>query len=108
MDPAPQAAHSSAMEPNTGLTSEEACDSGPPDSHPDVGSGPRTPEPVEPGCAPAMEFTIADIFQHSPFGDVLNSLRSLSLCQEIPGRTMFGSSGKQATKKFVTHPPPTS
>src|SRR4051812_26586020 len=26
-----------------------------------------------------MEFTFADIFQHSPFGDVLNSLRSLSL-----------------------------
>ena len=26
-----------------------------------------------------MEFTAADIFQHSPFGEVLNSLRSLSL-----------------------------
>ena len=26
-----------------------------------------------------MEFTTADIFQHSPLGDVLNSLRSLSL-----------------------------
>ena len=26
-----------------------------------------------------MEFTAADIFQHSPFGDVLNSLKSLSL-----------------------------
>ena len=26
-----------------------------------------------------MEFTSADIFQHSPFDDVLNSLRSLSL-----------------------------
>ena len=26
-----------------------------------------------------MEFTAADIFQHSPFGDMLNSLRSLSL-----------------------------
>ena len=26
-----------------------------------------------------MEFTSADIFQHSPLGDVLNSLRSLSL-----------------------------
>ena len=29
-----------------------------------------------------MEFTFADIFQHSPFGDVLNSLRSLSLSGE--------------------------
>ena len=26
-----------------------------------------------------MEFTAMDIFQHSPLGDVLNSLRSLSL-----------------------------
>ena len=26
-----------------------------------------------------MEFTTADIFQHSPFGDMLNSLKSLSL-----------------------------
>ena len=26
-----------------------------------------------------MKFTSADIFQHSPFGDILNSLRSLSL-----------------------------
>ena len=29
-----------------------------------------------------MEFTTADIFQHSPFGDILNSLRSLSLLGE--------------------------
>ena len=35
--------------------------------------------PVESDWAPIMEFTAADIFQHSPLGDVLNSLRSLSL-----------------------------
>ena len=29
-----------------------------------------------------MEFTSVDIFQHSPFGDILNSLRSLSLSRE--------------------------
>ena len=29
-----------------------------------------------------MEFTAADIFQHSPFVDLLNSLRSLSLLGE--------------------------
>ena len=29
-----------------------------------------------------MEFTTADIFQHSPFGDILNSLKSLSLSGE--------------------------
>ena len=29
-----------------------------------------------------MEFSSADIFQHSPLGDVLNSLRSLSLSRD--------------------------
>ena len=67
------------MEPSTGLTSEVACDSGPPDSDPDTGSSPRAPEPADPGWAPVMEFTAADVFQHSPFGDMLNLLKSLSL-----------------------------
>ena len=79
LDPAPQAAHSSAVEPNTGLASVEACNPGPSDSYPVVGPGPLALEPAEPGWAPVMEFTAADIFQHSPFGDMLDSLKSLSL-----------------------------
>ena len=51
-----------------------------PDSSPD--SEPSAPLPIESDWAPIMEFTSADIFQHSPFGDVLNSLRSLSLSGE--------------------------
>ena len=43
--------------------------------------------PIQSDWAPIMEFTSADIFQHSPLGDVLNSLR-LSPCQETLGRTM--------------------
>ena len=35
--------------------------------------------PIESDGAPIMEFTSVDIFQHSPLGEVLNSLRSLSL-----------------------------
>ena len=42
-------------------------------------SGPRASVPVESDWAPIIS---ADIFQHSPFGDVLNSLRSLSLSGE--------------------------
>ena len=79
VDPAPQAAYSSVLEPNTGLTSVEACNPGPPDSYPAIGPSPHTLEPAEPGWAPVMEFTAADIFQHSPFGDMLNSLKSVSL-----------------------------
>ena len=79
LDPDPQAAHLSAVEPNMGPTSVEACNPGPPDSYPAVGPGPLTLEPVGSGWAPVMEFTTANIFQHSPFGDMLNSLKSLSL-----------------------------
>ena len=79
LDPTLEAAYPLALEPNTGLSSGEACNPGPPDSYPVVGSGLHTFEPVKPGCAPLMEFTAADIFQHSPFGDMLNSLKSLSL-----------------------------
>ena len=79
MDPTTEAAHSSALEPNTPPTSYEVDTIGPPDSFPAAGSEPRTPVPIESDWAPIMEFTSADIFQHSPLGDVLNSLRSLSL-----------------------------
>ena len=70
MDPAPEDAHPSAVEPNTDSTPKEVCDTGPPDSYTVVGSSPRTSEPAEPGWALIMEFTAADIFQYSPFGDI--------------------------------------
>ena len=82
MDPATEAAHSSALDPNTDPTSYEAGIIGPSDSSLATGSEPRTSVPIESDWAPVMEFTSADIFQHSPLGDVLNSLRSLSLSGE--------------------------
>ena len=82
MDPAMEAAHSSALEPNTHSTSYEVGTIGPSDSSPATGSEPRKPMPIESDWAPVMEFTSADIFQHSPLGDVLNSLRSFSLSED--------------------------
>ena len=79
MDPATEAAHSAAIEPNTGFTSSETRVAEPLDSSPATGPEPPASVPIESDWAPIMEFTSADIFQHSPFGDVLNSLRSLSL-----------------------------
>ena len=38
--------------------------------------------PVGSDWALIMEFTSADIFQHLPLGDVLNSLRSLSVSRD--------------------------
>ena len=71
LDAAPGAAISTAIEMNTSLVLCKARDSKVPDS-----------VPIEPDWAPIMEFTAADVFQHSPFGDILNSLKSLSLSGE--------------------------
>ena len=93
------------MEPNTDLTSEGACDSGPPDSYPVVGSSLRVPEPAEPGWAPIMEFIAAAIFQHSPFGDMLNSLRTLSLSGDS-WPNYVGLEGEEGDEEI--HCPPTT
>ena len=79
MDPASKTAHSVAIETNTDFTSYETRDAEPLDSSPAMGPEPPASMPIESDWAPIMEFTSTDIFQHSPFGDVLNSLRSLSL-----------------------------
>ena len=76
MDPATEAAHSSAMVPNTDFAFNEVRVIGSSDSFPAIGSEPRASVPVDIDWAPI--FTSADIFQHSPLGDALNSLKSLS------------------------------
>ena len=68
-----------AIEPNTDFTSYETHVAKPSDSSPAMGSEPPASVPIESEWAPIMEFSSADIFQHSPLGDVLNSLKSLSL-----------------------------
>ena len=80
LDTASGATVSTAIEPNTSLILCEARDSKVSDPAP--ASEPFAPLPIESDWAPIMEFTTADIFQHSPFGDILNSLRSLSLSGE--------------------------
>ena len=82
MDPATEAAQSVAIEPNTDFTSYETRVGKPLDSSLATGPEPLASVPIESDWAPIMEFTSADIFQHSPFGNVLNSLRSLSLSGE--------------------------
>ena len=52
-----------------------------------------------------MEFTAADIFQHSPFGDILNSLKSLSLSGE-PWPD-YGQQGWDADDEEIQSPPTT-
>ena len=80
MDATSGAATPTTIEPNTSLVLCETHGSTKPDSSP--GSEPSVPPPIESGCTPIMEFTAADVFQHSPFGDILKSLKSLSLSGE--------------------------
>ena len=65
-----------AIELNIDFVPHKARDSQVPDSEPPA------PALIESDWAPIMEFTAADIFQHSPFGDTLSSLKYLSLSGE--------------------------
>ena len=80
LDTASGAATSTAIEPNTDLVPHKARDSEVPDSSLD--SEPPAPLPIDSDWVPIIEFTAVDIFQHSPFGDILNSLKYLSLSGE--------------------------
>ena len=82
IDTATEAVYSAVIEPNIDLTRHESRVAKLPAPSPTTGSEPPAPIPVESDWVPIMEFTSADIFQHSPFGDILNSLRSLSLSGE--------------------------
>ena len=97
------ASTSTAMEPNNDLVPHEARDSEVLDSLPD--SEPPTPSPIESDRAPIMEFTAADIFQHSPFCDILNSLKCLSLSGE-PWPD-YGQNGWDADDEEIQSPPTT-
>ena len=80
LDAAPGAAISTVIEPNTSLVLCETYASKVPDSVPNSESS--APLRIEPDWAPIMEFTAADVFQHPPFGNIPNSLKSLSLSGE--------------------------
>ena len=74
IDPAMEAALSVAIEPDTDFTPHESHVAEPLDSSPSMGSEPPASAPIESDWAPIMEFTSADIFQHSPFGGILKTL----------------------------------
>ena len=76
---ATEALSSAEIEPNIDITLHESRVVKLPDPSPAMDSEPPAPVPSESDWVSIMEFTSADIFQHSPFGDILNSLRSLSL-----------------------------
>src|SRR3954462_12377868 len=92
-----------AIEPNDSPALRVAHDSEKPDSFPSPGTS--FPQPIESDWAPIMDFTAADIFQHSPFGDILNSLKSLSLSGEP--RPNYGLRGWDSDDEEIQSPPTT-
>ena len=103
LDAAPEAAISTVIEPDTSLVPRKARDSNVPDSDPD--SVYPAPLPIEPDWAPVTEFTASDVLQHSPFGDILNSLKSLSLSREP--RPDYGRGVWDADDEEIRTPPTT-
>ena len=87
-----EATESAALEPHTDSTPGNISVNGIPDSSLAINSEPRTPPVTELDRLSIFEFSAADIFQHSPFGDVLNSLKNLSLMGDSrPNYVRFSS-----------------
>ena len=101
MDVTSGAAISKAIKPNASPALCTTRDSEDPDSSPDF--EPPAPLPIESDWAPIMEFTAADTFQHSPFGVILNSLKSLSLSGE-PWPD-YGQQGWDTDDEEIQSPP---
>ena len=70
---------SMALEPHTDSTPCNICFNGTSDSSPAMSSESGTPADTELDRLSIFEFSGTDVFQHSPLGDVLNSLKNLSL-----------------------------
>ena len=68
-----------ALEPHTDSTSCNTCVNGTPDPFPATRSGPDVLADTELDRLSIFEFSVADIFQHSTLGDILNSFKNLSL-----------------------------
>ena len=79
LNPITGATDSAALEPHADSTSYDTCINGTPDLSPVSSSEPREPADTELDRLLIFEFSTADIFQHSPMGDLLNSLKNLSL-----------------------------
>ena len=82
INPTTEATDSTALEPHIDLTSHDIFVTGTPDSSPAVSSKPCEPADAKLDRLSIFEFSVGDIFQHSPLGDMLNSLKNLSLAED--------------------------
>ena len=74
-----EATEPAALEPHTDSAPGNMSVNGIPDSFPAINSEPHMPADTELDRSSIFEFSAADVFQHSPLGDVLNSLKKTVL-----------------------------
>ena len=79
LNPIAAATDSATLEPLAYSAAYDICINGTPDSSPVSSSEPCESADTELDRLLIFKFSAADVFQHSPMGDVLNSLKSLSL-----------------------------
>ena len=101
-----EAAESAALEPHMDSTPCNIRFNGTSDLSPAISSGLCTPADTELDWLLIFEFSAADVFQHSPLGDVLKSLNNLSLEDSQPNYVWFEL--ETDDEEFCFHPPPTS
>ena len=70
------------LEPHMDLVSHDAYATATPDSSPAIGFEPHEPTDAELDRLSIFKFSAANIFQHSPLGNMLNSLKNLSLAED--------------------------
>ena len=99
---------SSVSADSHGLELIAGDESGTPDPFPAISSKPCAPADAELDRLSIFEFSAAEIFQHSPLGDVLNSLRNLSLAGDSQQNYVRFELGAMMKENFTPHPPPTS
>ena len=79
LNPAAEAKDSPVLGPHIDLISQDTCATEIPDSSLAISSEPCESADAKLDHLSIFEFSAADNFQHLPLGDVLNSLKNLSL-----------------------------
>ena len=106
LNPTAKATDSTALEPKIDLKSDDVFFTRTPDSSLVITSKPYEPADAKLDRLSIFEFSAADIFQHSPLGDVLNSLKNLSLAGDSqPNYVRFelGADGGEFCFPPATH-----
>jgi len=106
LNPATETADSATFEPHTDPTLSGIRVTGTSDPFLATSSKPCASAHDELDQASIVEFSSADIFRHSPLGDMLNSLKTLSLAGDSqPNYIQFEL--ELTMENFASHSPPT-